>query len=214
MLKKYLSILFKGLRKLYCMSLLLYYNPLAKIILYLNGVNFSSSIKVNGIIKVVVTRRGSFKIGRNVKINSGNMPNLGAGRNQKSSFFVEGDLFIGENTGMSATAILCHHSIEIGKNVNLGSNTVIFDTDFHSLDPKMRQDKLKDKENTKKKKVVIKDNVFIGSHSTILKGVTIGENSVIGACSLVSRNIPKNQIWGGNPIKFIREVEINKPHGE
>jgi acetyltransferase-like isoleucine patch superfamily enzyme len=188
------------------MLLTLCYNLLGKIILYLNNVDFPSSVKVNGIIKVIVTRRGSFKIGRNVVINSGNTPIHGVGSHQKSSFFVEGDLFIGDNTGMSATAVLCYHSIEIGKNVNIGFNTVIFDTDFHSLDPEIRQDNVNDTKHTKKKKVVIEDNVFIGAHSTILKGVNIGENSVIGACSLVSRDIPKNQLWGGNPIKFIRNL--------
>jgi len=55
--------------------------------------------------------------------------------------------------------------------------------------------------------VIIEDNVFIGSHCTILKGVTIVQNSVIGVCSLVSKNIPKNQVWAGNPIRFIKELE-------
>jgi len=209
MFKKYLSILFKGIRKVNNILFSLYYNLLGKIILYLNNVDCPSSVKINGLIKVMVTRRGKFKIGNNVKINSGSLPNIGIGRPQKSSFFVEGNLLIGDNTGMSATAIICHQSIEIGKNVNIGFNTVIYDTDFHSLDSEMRQDNLKDKENTKKKKVVIEDNVFIGGHSTILKGVIIGENSVIGACSLVSRDIPKNQVWGGNPVRFIRNYKID-----
>ena len=55
--------------------------------------------------------------------------------------------------------------------------------------------------------MTIKDNAFIGSHSTILKGVTIGENAVIGACSLVSKDIPANEIWAGNPIKFIKKID-------
>lgn len=103
---------------------------------------------------------------------------------------------------MSATAIICNYDIEIGNNVNLGGNTVIYDTDFHALDPKIRLDK----KEVKKAKVVVGDNVFIGSHSTVLKGVTIGNNAVIGACSLVSKNIPANEIWGGNPIKFIKKM--------
>lgn len=54
--------------------------------------------------------------------------------------------------------------------------------------------------------VVIEDNVFIGARSIILKGVTIGENSIVGAGSVVTRSIPSNQIWGGNPAKFIRNL--------
>ena len=56
--------------------------------------------------------------------------------------------------------------------------------------------------------MIIEDNVFIGAHSTILKGVTIGQNSIIGACSVVTKNIPPNEIWAGNPAKFIKKLEI------
>jgi len=60
--------------------------------------------------------------------------------------------------------------------------------------------------NKIKKPVIIEDNVFIGAHSLILKGVIIGENSIIGAGSVVTKSIPANQIWGGNPSKFIRNL--------
>ena len=56
------------------------------------------------------------------------------------------------------------------------------------------------------KPVAICDNAFIGAKSIILKGVTIGENSVIGAGSVVTKSVPANQIWAGNPAKFIREI--------
>ena len=51
----------------------------------------------------------------------------------------------------------------------------------------------------------IKDDVFIGAYSFVLKGVTIGNNSIIGACSVVTKNVPDNEIWAGNPAKFIRK---------
>ena len=89
----------------------------------------------------------------------------------------------------------------------IGGNCVIYDSDFHSLNPQDRKDRLKDKNNAKKAKVIIEDNVFIGSHTTILKGVTIGKNSVIGACSVVTKNIPKNEVWAGNPISFIKKID-------
>ena len=98
--------------------------------------------------------------------------------------------------------------ITIGDNVTIGGNTVIYDTDFHSLNPEIRLNKSIDKLNAKSGKVTIKDNVFIGAHSTILKGVTIGFNSVVGACSVVTRDIPDNEIWAGNPAQFIKSVQI------
>ena len=58
----------------------------------------------------------------------------------------------------------------------------------------------------KTKNIRIDDNVFIGGHSIILKGSSIGKNSIIGAGSVVSGEIPANEIWGGNPAKFIRSI--------
>lgn len=108
--------------------------------------------------------------------------------------------------GISSTAIVCQDRVEIGNNVNIGGNVVIYDTDFHSLKPLDRLNREADVKGTKTKPVKIEDNAFIGAHSTILKGVTIGKNSIIGACSVVTKNIPDNEIWAGNPANFIREV--------
>lgn len=112
-------------------------------------------------------------------------------------------LTIGDNVGISGGGISVATEIKIGKNVMLGANTFITDTDFHPIAPENRRFSRK---NVKSKKVIIEDNVFIGMESIILKGVTIGENSIIGAGSIVSKNIPPNQIWGGNPAKFIKNL--------
>lgn len=62
-------------------------------------------------------------------------------------------------------------------------------------------------ENGKKgKEIVIGNNVWIGSGSVVLPGVKIGDNSVIGALSLVNKDIPSEEIWGGAPAKFIRKI--------
>jgi len=201
-----LSIIFKALRKGLNIAVNLIYTPYARWVLYLNNASFGKNLKINGFLKVHITRKGSMCLGDNVKINSGYNHNI-IGRQQKSIFWVDGSLKIGHNTGMSATAIICNDKIEIGDNVLIGGNTVIYDTDFHSLDPKIRFNKNLDKKTAKKGKVTIGNNVFIGSHSTILKGVSIGNNSVIGACSLVSKNVPENQIWAGNPIRFIKNLD-------
>ena len=83
--------------------------------------------------------------------------------------------------------------------------TSVYTTDFHSLDPIIRASK-DDQKHSKSAHVVICDNVFIGAKCIILKGVTIGENSVIGAGSVVTKNVPADQIWAGNPAKFIKNV--------
>ncbi len=130
------------------------------------------------------------------------------GRPQPCTFFVgkNAEIRIGKNAGMSSTAIVAHISVVIGNNVKIGGGVCIYDTDFHSLNPGIRADSKADKEQAEKRAVFISDNVFIGAHSTILKGVTIGENAIVGACSLVSKSIPANEIWAGNPAKFIKSL--------
>ncbi len=148
---------------------------------------------------------GKFVIGYNFRMVNSEKYNT-IGRQDKCKFVVKGILKIGNNVGISSTTIICHKQITIGNNVIIGGNTVIYDTDFHSINPQKRLDKKADQEDTKKREVIIEDNVFIGAHSTILKGTHIGKNSVIGACSVVCGYIPENEIWGGNPAKFIKKT--------
>ena len=81
----------------------------------------------------------------------------------------------------------------------------MFTTDFHSLDPIIRASS-KDQKHRKSAPVTIKHDAFIGARCIILKGVTIGENSIVGAGSVVTKSIPDNEIWAGNPAKFIRKI--------
>lgn len=92
----------------------------------------------------------------------------------------------------------------IGSNVLLGSGVRIFDTDFHSISANDRKKGILD--CIKTAPVKIEDNVFIGTDTIILKGVTIGPNSVIGAGGVVTTNVPSNEIWAGNPAHKLKEV--------
>ena len=200
-----IRLIYRALRKVRFLMLKQFFTPFTKLLFYINGVSYGNNLKILGYVKIDITRRGFVKVGDNLSINSGHNYNV-IGRQQKTTIVVDGKLTIGSNVGMSSTAIICRHKVSIGNHVKLGGGVCIYDTDFHSLDPKIRRDSNLDKLNAKSAAVVLKDNVFVGAHSTILKGVTVGENSVIGACSLVSRRIPANQIWGGNPARFIREI--------
>lgn len=56
-------------------------------------------------------------------------------------------------------------------------------------------------------KIVIEDNCFIGKGTTILPGVRIGKNSIVGACSLVTRDVPENSVFAGVPARFVCETQ-------
>ncbi len=167
-----------------------------------------SSFTTSGVPVIDLYDGGRLRIGEGFKMNNGSRNNR-IGRQQPCFFIANngGQIIIGNNVGMSSTAIHCNKSITIGNGVRIGGNTVIYDTDFHSLGVETRTKAKENIANVLMKAVVIGDNVFIGAHCTILKGVTIGKNSIIGAGAVVSKSIPPNEIWAGNPVRFIRKVE-------
>lgn len=112
-------------------------------------------------------------------------------------------LEIGENFGMTGGAICVAERVRIGNRVALGANSTITDTDFHPLDPILRRHS---PQQAKTAPVFIEDDVFVGMNSIILKGVTIGHGSVIGAGSVISKDVPPQVIVAGNPARIIREI--------
>lgn len=171
-----------------------------------NGVKFSS-VKSNGIPMIDVQRSATMIIGKNFCMNNGKYYNK-IGRQQPCMFIVTngGVLSIGNNVGISASAFVCSLQISIGNHVKIGGNCVFYDTDFHSLNYLERREKDAGYGKCRSKPITIEEDVFIGAHSTILKGVTIGKGSIIGAGSVVSKSVPPGEIWGGNPATFIRFI--------
>jgi acetyltransferase-like isoleucine patch superfamily enzyme len=200
-----ISVGYKALRKVFNTIISKIYTPFSRVIFLFNNIQCGPGLKVNGLLKIFVTRRGQVVIGENFRINSGENHNI-IGRQQKFTLWIEGKLIIKNDVGISCSAIICNHEITIGNNVVIGGNTVIYDTNFHSIDPDIRKNPELDKKLAKFAPVTINDNVFIGAHSTILKGVVIGEGAVIGACSVVSKSIPAREVWAGNPAKFVRKI--------
>lgn len=110
---------------------------------------------------------------------------------------------IGDDCGFTGTTLVAARRIEIGHRVQVGANTTIVDTDFHPLTPEGRK---ADMANGTSRPVIIHDDVFIGMNCLILKGVEIGEGSVIGAGSVVSKDVPPRTMVGGNPARIIKEL--------
>ena len=93
------------------------------------------------------------------------------------------------------TYINAEFGVEIYDDVQIGSHCSIYS--HSSID-------------LKKGKIILKKNCKIGTHSTIMPGVTIGENSVVAAYSFVTKNIPENQVWSGIPAKLNNNLTIKK----
>ncbi len=123
-----------------------------------------------------------------------------------NNIFLGNDVIIGINCTFVDNA-----EIRIGNRVLIASN-VQFYTSSHPVLPKERLvDDWKEKGTTffrtYARPIEIKDNVWIGGGSILLPGVTVGENSVIGAGSVVNRSIPANCVAVGNPCRVIRTLE-------
>lgn len=97
--------------------------------------------------------------------------------------------------------ILDNNEVRIGNHVMIGPAVQIY-TAAHDLQAESR---IKGGETAKP--IVIEDNVWIGGGAILLPGVRIGKDAVVGAGSIVSRNVPANTVVAGNPAKVIREIE-------
>lgn len=117
-------------------------------------------------------------------------------------------LQIGSRTGISGGSICAAREVVIGTDCLIGADVIVADTDFHPLDPSRRRDSAAAYRAARP--VLIGDNVFLGARVTVLKGVEIGANTVIGAGSVVTASLPPNVIAGGNPCRVIRELAVAK----
>jgi acetyltransferase-like isoleucine patch superfamily enzyme len=127
---------------------------------------------------------------------------------------VEGSVSVGDFTLLNGALVMCEERIEIGSNCLISWNVGMADSDFHPLDPAQRlidaralAPFLPDRPPRPKLKtapVKICDNVWIGMNAIILKGVTVGENSVVAAGAVVTKSVPPNTVVAGNPAVAVK----------
>jgi len=179
--------------------------------LYWSGISFIEKLYLR-MIGVDISRRVSFRgwchvnrcfgstieIGRESVFNYSPHSNyIGLNHRCNISTLNHGaTIKIGNRVGMSSTTVAAFKSIEIGDDVRIGANCIIMDGDFHLDDPR----------STEPKPIKIENNVWLGYGVVVLKGVTIGEGSIVGINSVVTKDIPHHCVAAGNPCKVIRSL--------
>ncbi len=129
----------------------------------------------------------------------------------------QSEITIGKQTYIGKSHLSVSMQIFIGNNVLISWGVTIVDHNSHSISYSQRAQDIFDWKNGGKnwsnvacKPVHIGDKVWIGFNSIILKGVTIGEGAIVGAGSVVTRDVPAWTIVAGNPAKTIREIPENE----
>jgi maltose O-acetyltransferase len=173
-----------------------------------NSATFDSSVKFLGTCDNWMNDKSLITIGKNGLI-------LG----ELAVFSYGGKIEIGEDCYIGeGTRIRSANSIKIGNQVAISDNVTIYDTDAHSLNHILRHKEfvevvilnnlIKDAKelDVKSARVIIEDHVWIGFNAAILKGVTIGKGAIIGASSVVTKDVEAFTIVAGNPAKVIKKL--------
>jgi acetyltransferase-like isoleucine patch superfamily enzyme len=129
----------------------------------------------------------------------------------------KGSCSVGDFTLMNGALLMAEERIEIGSHCLISWNVGIADSDFHPLEPAQRiidahalAPFFKDRPPRPELRtvpVIISDNVWIGMNAVILKGVTIGENSVVAAGAVVTKSVPANVVVAGNPAVVTKQLD-------
>ncbi len=146
------------------------------------------------------------KLGKDVKIfDFVNLYGCSIGDNSKVGTFVEiqKNASVGKNTKISSHTFICE-GVHIGDNVFIGHNvTFINDKYPRSANP---DGSMQTEADWKVVETFIKNGASVGSSSTILCGVTVGENAIVGAGAVVTKDVPANTIVAGVPAKVIKKI--------
>lgn len=158
--------------------------------------------KPNLYLPLLLKGQGRISFGKNVQVGVSAAHFTYSSYNYLLVFDKDSEIVIGDNVVLAnGASIQAASKITLGNNVMIGINCFLVDTDGHDLDPDKRMTGI-----PKTGDITIKDNVVIYYNSVVFKGVTIGENSVIGACSVVTKDIPPNVFAAGNPARVIRNL--------
>ena len=158
-----------------------------------------------------IPKNGKLIIGDKVVLNS-DFTNSNTALTTRVKFVtgINGTIRIGNNCDLNGTCMVAYDEIEIGDNCQFASSSIISDTDFHPVDKDARFAQMQglpfSHSLVNKKKIKIGNNVWIGWGAIILKGVHIGENSIVAAGAVVVRDVPANVVVAGNPAQIVKSI--------
>ena len=152
----------------------------------------------------------SVKLGKDVRLSKFiNLYGCEIGDETKIGAFVEiqKNASVGKRCKISSHTFICE-GVEIQDNVFIGhSVTFVNDSYPRATTP---EGELQTEADWKVEKTLVKKGASIGSGSTILSKVTVGENAIVGAGSVVTKDVPANAVVAGNPAKFLRFINEEK----
>ena len=163
-----------------------------------HGVVYGKNLRGN---PCKIVNKGKIELGNHVFLNS--FPGGEFYRTGLNTYFPNSAIKIGDNCSLNGTLIHSRKSVIIGNDCLFGPGVVILDNNSHntSINPLVRRTG-----EIEESPVNIGNNVWVGMRSIIMKGVNIGDNAIVAAGSVVTKNVPSNQIFGGNPAKFIKKL--------
>jgi len=179
--------------------------PYIRLLFMLNQIQWGPGWKLYGVPIIQKHRQSVMRFGPGFSLRSTTRSNpLGACHPVILCTWQAGAVLeTGEDFVMTGGTLCAAERITIGNRVNIGANSTLIDTDFHPLDEEQRRLFPQAAQN---KPIIIEDDVFIGMNCLVMKGVTIGRGSVIGAGSVVTRSVPPGVIAAGNPARVIKEL--------
>jgi len=169
------------------------------------GLTLKGHVVLCGMPRVQIGDGASVVLGDNVTLNS---KDRGYHLNLYAPMKLMADrpgarILVGDNTRMSGTCIHAHKSVTVGRNCLIAGNTQIFDGNAHDLAFPRVEERLQTAGDAEE--IVIEDNVWIGANSIVLPGVRIGYGAVVGAGSVVTRDVPRFALAAGNPARVVQD---------
>lgn len=155
-----------------------------------------------------LTGQGRIVIGEGVRLSGKSSFGFNNRLRERPDLIIGDGTFIGHDCGISVA-----DAVRIGRHCLIAGRTTIADFDGHPIDAAQRRAG-RPTPPEQIQAVTIGDDVWIGSGSVILKGVTMGERSIVAARSVVTKNVPPDVIVAGNPARIVRRLAEGEPRDE